>query len=139
MGIFHRVFRIGGLLCIILALMIGPAMAQDQKVEIDCPSKVDFNLVDEVEVVSFSCSIKDYKKKFPSIHYALAIKNVSDSPKRFRVNIFLPDGKAVGGLLPLKGNPPLAKPGEVVKGEYPVKNLVDHPQTLELLIKAMAD
>ncbi len=125
------------LLSVLLAA--GVVLAQTAATKTDCPSKITFDVTKEAVVESFSCTIKDYKKKFPSIHYAVAIKNVSDKPIRFRVNIFLPNGKAVGGLVPRKGKPPEVKPGETAKAEYPVKNLVDHPATLEVFVKVLPE
>lgn len=125
------------LLSVLLAA--GIVWAQTTAVKTDCPSQITYDVTKEAVVESFSCTVKDYKKKFPSIHYAVAIKNVSDKPTRFRVNIFLPDGKAVGGLLPTKGSPPAIKPGETAEAEYPVKNLVDHPATLEVIVKVLPE
>jgi hypothetical protein len=120
-------------------LAAGMVPAQTTAVKTDCPSQITFDVTKEAVVESFSCTVKDYKKQFPSIHYAVTIKNASDKPARFRVNIFLPDGKAVGGLLPRKGNPPAVKPGETAEAEYPVKNLVDHPATLDVIVKVMPE
>ena len=121
-------------LAVVVLSAAGAALAQ----KTDCESKITFTVCKDAAIESFSCSVKDYKKKFPSIHYAVELKNVSDQPQRFRINIFLPDGKAVGGLMPRKGDPPVLKPGETVKAEYPVKGLVDQPKTLEVLVKAIS-
>lgn len=37
------------------------------------------------------------------LHFEVTLKNVSQDKKRFRLNIFLPEGPSAGGLYPEKG------------------------------------
>jgi hypothetical protein len=67
----------------------------------------------------------------------VAVKNVCDKPQRFRVRIFLDNGKAVGGLLPRKTKKGLIKPGQTAKFVYPVKGMAEKPGSVDLFITTM--
>ena len=90
----------------------------------------------EAQLVKFNCSFKKYKG-VKSLVFHVAVKNVSEKPQRFRVNIFLDNGKAVGGLLPRKTKKGLIKPGQVAKFSYPVKGMATKPGSVTLLVKTL--
>jgi len=77
-------------------------------------SKLDKTIAPEAQLEDFSCV---FKEKWGSevLHFNVAIKNVSNTDQRFKVNIFLDNGKAVGGLLPRKTKKGLVKPGQTAK------------------------
>ena len=99
-------------------------------------SKLDKTIAPEAQLEEFSCV---FKKKWGSetLHFNVAIKNVSNTDQRFKVNIFLDNGKAVGGLLPRKTKKGLVKPGQTVKFVYPVKDIHEKPKAITLTIKSM--
>ena len=131
--------RIGMVLAIpLLVLGAGinaPAKAETPEIASDCGSKITWEVCKEAAVTKFKCYIDLYQKKYPSVHFTIGLKNVSDSPQRFRVNIFLPDGKAVGGLITPKGKPPVIEPGKEGEFTYPVKNYDKIPPEIEVLVK----
>lgn len=56
-----------------------------------------------------------YFMKESKFHLKMGLKNVSDKPKRFNVNISIPEGPSSGGFYPKqvkKGKAPFLKPGE---------------------------
>ncbi|RLC29241.1 MAG: hypothetical protein DRH32_07685 [Deltaproteobacteria bacterium] len=65
----------------------------------------------EASLENFSCVIKKWEGE-NTLHFNVAVKNVSNEDQRFKVNIFLDNGKAVGGLLPRKTKKGLIKPGQ---------------------------
>lgn len=91
----------------------------------------------DAKLVAFKCFFKPYKK-VKSLHFMVKVKNVSDQPQRFRINIFLEDGRAVGGLLPRKTKGGLIKPGAEASFTYPVKGLATPPTGVTLIIKTMS-
>ena len=99
-------------------------------------SKLDKTIAPEAQLEEFSCV---FKKKWGSetLHFNVAIKNVSNTDQRFKVNIFLDNGKAVGGLLPRKIKKGLVNPGQTVKFVYPVKDMDEKPKAITLMIKTM--
>ena len=72
------------------------------------------------------------------LHFKVGVKNVSGQPQRFRVNIFLDNDKAIGGLIPRKTKKGLVKPGATASFVYPVKGMSDKANAVTLLIKKMS-
>jgi hypothetical protein len=91
----------------------------------------------EAQLEDFSCIIKQWDGS-DTLHFNIAVKNISKEDQRFKVNIFLANGKAVGGLLPRKIKKGLLKPGETLKFTYPVKGVDYVSGTIDLLVKTMA-
>jgi hypothetical protein len=73
------------------------------------------------EITTLTYSMKESQfsggKKF---HVKVGIKNISDKGNRYRVSIFLPDGASAGGFYPVKGKPPVLKPGQEMVREFPM-------------------
>jgi hypothetical protein len=67
----------------------------------------------------------------------VAVKNASNKPQRFKVNIFLDNGKAVGGLIPRKTKKGLVQPGKIASFTYPVKGVTRQPKEVMLKIRTI--
>lgn len=98
---------------------------------------VDAQVTAEAEVTGLACYFKDYQGA-NSLHFDVKVKNVSKADQRYRVNLFLDNGKAVGGLLPDKGKPPVLKPGEEKSFTYPFKGMDVKAGSVTLLVKAVS-
>ncbi len=98
---------------------------------------IEAQVVAEAEIVGLDCSFKDYKG-VKSLHFDVKLKNVSSVDQRYRVNLFLDNGKAVGGLLPRKGNPPVIKPGEEASFSYPLQGMAEKAGNVTLLVKTVS-
>jgi len=98
---------------------------------------IDAQVAPEAEVVGLDCYIKDYKG-VPSLHFDVKVKNVSSGDQRYRVNLFLDNGKAVGGLLPPKGSPAVVKSGAEANFTYPVKGMAEKAGNVTLLVKTIS-
>ena len=73
------------------------------------------------KITTLECFME--KSKFsggPKLHMKIGIQNISDTPHRYRVSIFLPDGASSGGFYPRKGKPPVLKPGEEKVRTFPM-------------------
>jgi len=99
-------------------------------------ANLDQTIAPQARLEDFSCSLKKWKGE-KVLHFHVKIKNVSEKPQRFRVNIFLDNGKAVGGLIPRKTKKGLVKPGASAAFVYPVRGMTGKPQAVTLLIKTM--
>ncbi len=99
-----------------LAACTGP----QPKVAADCNSNLKWDICPEAEVTVFKCYPGKWKQA-NAYYFEIGVKNITKAPQRYRVNLFLSDGKGIGGLLPRKGKPPVVAPGTVVSGKYPVK------------------
>jgi len=99
--------------------------------------KIMKEIAPEAELAEFSCSFKKWEG-VNTLHFNVAVKNVSQQPQRYRVNIFLDNGKAVGGLIPRKTKKGLVKPGDTASFVYPVKETASAPKELLVKISALA-
>ncbi|MFH1058414.1 MAG: hypothetical protein V1797_07020 [Pseudomonadota bacterium] len=100
--------------------------------------KLEQQISPEAKLEAFTCYHADYQKK-KSLHFKVALKNVSDKPQRFKVNIFLDNGKAVGGLLPPNTKKGLLEPGKSMGFDYPVQGMEDKPGEVTLIVKTLAE
>jgi hypothetical protein len=97
-------------------------------------SKLEKDIVPEAALESLSCYFKKYEGK-DTLHLKVAVKNVSDKPQRFRVNLFMDNGKAVGGLIPSTTKEGLVEPGQSKSFDYPVIDMPQSPKAMKLIIK----
>jgi len=91
----------------------------------------------EAKLVGLTCM----RKKFDgvmSLAVKVSLKNVSKEPQRFRVNIFLANDKAVGGLIPRKTKKGLVKPGATASFTYYFKGQTKTPLGMTLIVKTMS-
>jgi hypothetical protein len=122
---------------IIAALGLGGCAAVQKDWGLGCCQPMVESIAPEAELVSLTCE----QKKFDgvdSVWFHVAIKNISQSDQRFRINIFLDNGKGVGGLLPRKTKKGLVKPGAVAKFSYPAKGVAQIPAEMMVIIKTVS-
>jgi len=98
--------------------------------------KITKEITPKAQLEEFSCFIKKWKGA-KVLHFKVAVKNVSDEPQRFKVRIFLDNGKAVGGLLPRKTKKGVIKPGQTAEFVYPVKGMAEKPGSIILQVTTM--
>jgi len=80
-------------------------------------AQIDWDVAAEAEIVEFGCDMGKSAGE-DSLIFSVVLKNTSQSPSRFRLQIWLLDmDKAAGSLVPAKGKPPVVAPGatETVK------------------------
>ena len=99
-------------------------------------NNVNADVAPEAKLEGFTCSFKKWESA-ETLHFKVAIKNLSDKPQRFKVNIFLDNGKAVGGLIPRKTKKGLVQPGKTASFTYPVKGVTRQPKEVMLKIRTM--
>ena len=122
----------------VLALTGGLTLAQAADV-FPCAKASDITktIAPEASLEAFTCILKKWDGA-DTLHFNVAVKNISTEDQRFKVNIFLENGKAVGGLLPRKIKKGLIKPGDTAKFTYPVKGVTGSPGKIEILVKTMS-
>ena len=98
--------------------------------------KINKEISPKAQLEEFSCFFKKWDGA-KVLHFKVAVKNISDKPQRFKVRIFLDNGKAVGGWLPRKTKKGLIKPGQTAKFVYPIKGMADKPGSIDLYITTM--
>ncbi len=124
--------------CMVAATEVAVKKPAKTKATVACAPKGKLvrAITPDAKLVAFKCFFKPYKK-VKSLHFMVKLRNVSDQPQRFRVNIFLADGRAVGGLVPRKTKKGLIKPGAEASFTYPVKGLATPPTGVTLIVKTM--
>ena len=104
-----------------------------------CVMTADLNkqIAAEASLEDFSCMVKKWEG-VDTLHYKVAVKNISKKDQRFKVNIFLENGKAVGGLLPRKTKKGLVKPGQTITFAYPVNGVSSSSGKVDVFVKTMS-
>ncbi|MBW2040073.1 MAG: hypothetical protein JRI46_10885 [Deltaproteobacteria bacterium] len=80
---------------------------------------ITYEVCPSAEITKVDYFMKKYKGA-PRLHFTVAIKNISKEPKRYRLQIFLPEGPSSGGFYPRKGKPPVIKPGQEHSRTFPM-------------------
>ena len=138
---FKHAARLLGIIAILACLVgagcAGPKPKPGEIFPCAADSKIEKNIAPEAELTDFSCMLKNWEGS-DTLHFNVALKNVSDQPQRYRVNIFLDNGKAVGGLIPRKTKDGLVEPGQTASFVYPVSGMVSGPKSIMLMVKTMS-
>lgn len=102
-----KLCRIGFLASVVLAIAIfgfGGCATTDTKSHEDAfGQKIQYEVTPSAEITKIDYGLKPYKGA-DRLHMAITVKNKTSETKRFRVNVFLPDGTSAGGLYPRKVN-----------------------------------
>lgn len=120
-----------------LAGCLGPQHKPGEVFTCVAEGKLEKNIAAEASLEEFSCVFKKWEGS-DTLHFKVALKNVSSEPQRYKVNIFLDNGKAVGGLIPRKTKKGLVKPGETKSFTYPVKNMTKEAKAITLNVRTMS-
>jgi len=138
-GVFLWVMVVGAAVWLGLWAGVG-ATAQAAEEEFACAQedKIDKAIAPEAQLEGLTCFFKKYEGA-QVLHFKLAVKNVTDKPQRYRVHIFLDNGKAVGGLIPATTKKGLIEPGKSATFVYPVTGMTDKPGSITLKIATMAE
>ena len=99
-------------------------------------NNVDIDIAGGAELADFTCFFKKWEGA-ETLHFRVAVKNLSDKPQRYKVNIFLDNDKAVGGLIPRRTGKGLVEPGQTASFEYPVKGVTRQPKEVILKIRTI--
>ena len=99
---------------------------------------IEKEIAKEAQLEALTCEFKKWEGG-ENLHFNVSLKNVSDSDQRYKVNIFLDNGKAVGGLIPRQTNKGLVKPGESASFTYPVKGMAKKPEALIIIVKTISE
>jgi hypothetical protein len=100
-----------GFLAVITAMLLTVACATATKQapaeNVQCTAKtIDWEVTPDVSIDKFSCALGKHGTD-PALIFTVTLRNTTQTPHRYRVNIFLDDmGKAAGYFVPRKGKPP---------------------------------
>ena len=104
----------------------------------NCDAKITWEVVKEAEITQFDCAMGTHEGS-PSMIFTVGVKNVSDKPQRFRLNIFLEDmDKGSGSLLPVKGKPPAIQPGKTESAKIPFMETAKASKKILVVVKTIS-
>lgn len=131
------------LLYIIMLILSGTLLfscAGTKKAEkVTCNGNIEWDICKSAEITSFACELGSFKKK-PALIYTVTVKNTSNAPHRYRLNIFLLDqDKAAGFLVPRKGKPPVVKPGETATVKIPFFKAAKTSDKMMVILKTIGE
>ena len=138
---FQHITRLLGIIAVLACLVFvgcaGPKPKPGEVFPCAADSKIEKTIAPEAELADFSCVMKKWEGS-ETLHFNVAVKNISDQPQRYKVNIFMDNGKAVGGLIPRTTKNGLVEPGKTESFVYPVSGMDRAPKSIELMIKTMS-
>ena len=134
-GSFCILFLVAAVLCLWGGVAV-KANAADEMSPCADDKQINKEISPEAQLVSMECFFKKWEG-VNTLHFKVSLKNVSDKPQRFRVNIFLDNGKAVGGLIPRKTKKGLVQPDQTVSFVYPIKDMTAKAKSIDLKITTM--
>ena len=118
-------------------LLIAGCATTEKPSEKACKPDIEWEVTTKAQVTQLDCEIGTHKKK-PSLIFTVSVKNVTDKPLRYRVNIFLLDlGKAAGHLVPRKGKPPVLEPGNTKIVKIPFIKTTDVPEKVLVVVETI--
>ena len=126
------------LACLVFSGCAGPKPKPGEVFPCAADSNIEKTIAPEAELADFSCILKKWEGS-DTLHFNVAVKNISDQPQRYRVNIFLDNHKAVGGLIPQSTSKGLVEPGQTATFEYPVSGMACGPKSIVLMVKTISE
>jgi hypothetical protein len=138
--LFNRSAMGMALLSVILVLT-GCATAPPSNVmAVACDTPhIEWEVAEEAQIENFSCTMGKQGMDAALI-YTVALKNVTEKPLRYRINIFLIEmDKAAGHLVPRKGKPPQLAPGATAEVKIPFIKATDMPGKIHVRVVPMSE
>lgn len=112
------------------------AYAGDETFACVSDADLDKDIAAGAELAGLECFFKKWEGQ-ETLHFKVSVKNTGDKPQRFKINIFLDNGKAVGGLIPRTTKNGLVEPGATDSFIYPVGGMTEKPGKVTLIIKVI--
>jgi hypothetical protein len=117
----------------------GCASSGKPPVEAKCPADIEWQVAPEAQITQFECAMGTQNKEVALI-FKVGIKNVTDKPLRYILNILLEDmHKGAGSLVPVKGKPPVVEPGKVETVTVPFIKTAELSKKVMVAVESMQD
>ena len=127
-----------GMALLLMAFLIPGNAAAGKPEKLACEGNFQWNVAPEAQITSFECAVGKHGGE-PSLIFNVAVKNVSSTNQRFRINIFLLDmDKAAGHLVPRKGKPPVVAAGEEAKVKIPFIKTGTMSKDMLVIVKTLS-
>jgi len=122
-----------------LFFSVGCATKGKPPVEAKCPTGIEWHVAPQAQITRFECAMGTHEKEIALI-FKVGIKNVTDKPLQYVLNIFLEDmHEGSGSLIPVEGNPPDLEPGKVETVTVPFIKTAEMPRKVMVVVKTIQD
>jgi hypothetical protein len=122
-----------------LFFSVGCAAKGMPPVEAKCPADIEWHVAPQAQITQFECAMGSHEKEIALI-FKIGIKNVTDKPLQYVLNIFLEDmHEGSGSLVPVEGNPPVLAPGKAETVTVPFIKTSKIPKKMMVVVKTMQD
>jgi hypothetical protein len=106
--------------------------------KINCDAEIAWDVIKEAKLTQFDCVLGKHGGQ-PALIFSVGLKNPTDKPLRYRINIFLEDmDKAAGHLVPRKGKSPELAPGEAATVKIPFIGTDKESQKILVIVKTIS-
>lgn len=105
------------LMVLIAAFFLCSCTTTGSAVKSELSQNIAYDVPASAQITKVSYFYEMYKGQ-PRLHFSVSIKNVTEEPKRYRLNLLLPEGPAVGGMYPRKAK--AIEPGKTLERKFPV-------------------
>jgi hypothetical protein len=124
---------------VFLFLSFGCATKGKHPVEVECPADIEWQVASEAQITQFECNMGTHEKEVALI-FKVGIKNVTDKPLQYVLNIFLEDmHKGAGSLIPANGRPLVLEPGKVETVTVPFNKIAEMSKNVLVVIRTIKD
>ena len=104
----------------------------------NCNAEIAWDVTIEAKLTQFDCAMGKHGGQ-PALIFSVGLKNPTDKPLRYRINIFLEDmDKAAGHLVPRKGKPPAVAPGEAATVKIPFIGTDKESKKILVIVKTIS-
>ena len=124
--------------CVIGTFWLAGCAGKGAPEKTNCDAKISWEVVNEAKLNQFDCALGESGGQLALI-FTVGIENASNSPQRYRVNIFLEDmDKGFGHLVPRKGNPPVLEPGKSETVKIPFIGTDKESKNILVIVKTVS-
>ena len=117
------------------ALFLGAQASAQTPKQVSCKTGITWQITPEAEIRFFDCLLRQHKGR-PALVMKASVKNVTDTPQRYRIQIFLVDRyKGAGCVVPQQGAPAAIAPGESMTVRIPFIHTRRMPKKVLVIVK----
>ena len=125
--------------CLVAAFGLIGCAGKGAPEKTNCDATINWEVAKEAKLTQFDCMVGMHSGQ-PSLIFTVGVENPTDTPLRYRVNIFLEDmGKAAGHLVPRTGKPPVVKPGEAQTVTIPFIGTGKESKKILVVVKTISE
>jgi hypothetical protein len=122
-----------GVLIVLGVVVVAGCATTKPPENLACDTNIRWDVASEAQINQFACDLEG-----DTLTFAAEVQNVSDTPQRFRLNVFLLDqDKAAGHLIPRKGDPPVVAPGASESVKVPFFKAAAMPKQVEVIVSTI--